>query len=180
MFFVTGHFRVFLKERCIETMKTFTLKKRLDVAISSDLRDFIAEEADRTGKPMNIVTDELLGRAVAHRRGEVIEQQSLPIIREIVQSELRKSLAQLLIDLREALLVELLNGIKETMRASDNRIVSLLVRVMRDAGIARRMIYALISKLVSTTFAAQAFEDAREKTGKDIANRQNKEGEVPE
>lgn len=66
-------------------MKTITLKKRLDVAISTDLRDFIAEEAERTGKPMNTVTDELLSHAVAYRRGEVIEQQSLPIIREIVQ-----------------------------------------------------------------------------------------------
>lgn len=159
-------------------MKTFTLKKRLDVAISSDLRDFIAEEADRTGKPMNIVTDELLGHAIAHRRGEMIEQQSLPVIREIVQSELRKSMAQLLTDLREALLVELLNGIKEITRKSDSRIVSLIVRLMRDAGIARRMIYALTTKLVSTSFASQAFEDANEKAGKDIANRQNKEGEV--
>jgi hypothetical protein len=161
-------------------MKTITLKKRLDVAISTDLRDFIAEEAERTGKPMNIVTDELLSHAVAYRRGEVIEQQSLPIIREIVQSELRRSMAQLLIDVREMLFGELLTALKEVSRTSDNRLVALLVRLMRDAGITRRMIYALTSKLVNPTFAAQAFEDAREKTGKDIANRQQKEGGAPE
>ena|SRR5450631_4048051 len=159
-------------------MKTITLKKRLDVAISTDVRDFIAEEAERTGKPMNTVTDELLSHAVAYRRGEVIEQQSLPIIREIVQTELRRSMAQLLIDMREMLFGELLATLKEVSRTSDNRLVALLVRLMRDAGITRRMIYALTSKLVSTTFAAQAFEDAREKTGKDIANRQNKEEEA--
>ena len=159
-------------------MKTFTLKKRLDVTINSDLRDFIAEEAERTGKAMNTVTDELLSHAVAYRRGEMIEQQSLPVIREIVQSELRKSVAQLLLDFRETLLVELLHEIKEVTRTSDNRIISLIVRMMRDTGIARRMVYAVTSKLVSPTFASQAFEDAREKTGKDIATRQNKEGEV--
>ncbi len=159
-------------------MKTFTLKKRLDVAISSDLRDFIAEESDRTGKPMNIVTDELLSHAVAHRRGEMIEQQSLPIIREIVQSELRKSMAQLLTDLREALLIELFDDIKAIVRKSDHHIVSFIVRLMRDTGISRRMIYAFTAKLVSPSFASQAFEDASEKAGKDIAGRENKEGEA--
>jgi len=150
-------------------------KKRLDVWIPSGLRDYVEQEAGRQDKPMNALTGELLANAIAHRRGEVIEQQSLPVIREIIQTELHKSVAQLRTDLREDLQLEIVSEIKALGRRSDNRLAALLVRAIRDAQISRRLIFALLAKTFGTQFAIEAYDNAREKTGQDLAARPGKE-----
>ncbi len=151
-------------------------KKRLDVWIHAGLRDYVAQEAMREGRPMNALADDLLAHAIAHRQGEVIEQQSLPIIREIIQTELRKATAQLRTDLREDLQVELVAEIKAIGRRSDDRLAALLVRAIRDAQISRRLVFVLLAKTFGTQFATEAYDNAREKTGQDLAARSSKEG----
>src|SRR5260370_17299518 len=96
-------------------------KKRLDVWIHAGLRDYVAQEAMREGRPMNALADDLLAHAIAHRQGEVIEQKSLPIIREIIQTELRKATAQLRTNIREDLQLELVAEIKAIGRRSDDK-----------------------------------------------------------
>ena len=143
------------------------VKKRLDVTISSDFYDFIKETSEQSGIPMNTITDKLLGNAIALKRGEIIEQQSLPIIREIVQTELRKQLAQQRENIWEDMSLEFTNEFKAVTRASDNRLAALIVKAVRDSAIARRMIYALTAKTHGTDFASRAYEDSREKAGKE-------------
>jgi len=57
----------------------------------------------------------------------------------------------------------------KSARRSDDRLAALIVKAARYSGIAQRMIFALIAKVVNPDFASRAYEDAKEKTGKDIA-----------
>jgi len=152
------------------------LRKRLDVQIDTERFDYIKEESDRTGRPMNIISDELLAIGIAVKRGEVIEQQSLPVIREIIDTSLRKHLATQRNALREDMALEFTNEIKAISRNSDNRLAALIVRTLRDANIARRLMYTLLAKAYGGEFAMTAYTDASEKAGRDISNRKGNEG----
>lgn len=150
-------------------------RKRLDVQIDAERFDYIKEEAERSGKAMNVISDELIAIGIAVKRGEVIEQQSLPVIREIIDTSLRKQLAQQRSDLREDMALELTNEIKAITRNSDNRLAALIVRTLRDANIARRLMYTLLAKAYGAEFAMKAYEDASQKAGRDISNRKGDE-----
>jgi hypothetical protein len=150
-------------------------RKRLDVQIGVERYDYIKDESDRTGIPMNMIADDLLSIGMAVKRGEVIEQQSLPVIREIVQTELRKANAQLRTDMREDMQLEFTGEIKTLLRAHTDRLAALIVRTFRHANITQRLTYALLSKAHGPEFARRAFEDASEKAGRDLAARTAKE-----
>ena len=152
------------------------IKKRLDVQIQAENYDYIKEESNKSGMTMNAIADELLTRAIAFRRGEIIEEQSLPVIREIVQTELRKGLAQQRQDMREDMQLEFTTEFKAITRASDNRLAALIVRTLRDSSIVRRLTYAFISRSFGADFAAKAYLDAKEKAGKELSSRNGKEG----
>src|SRR6266566_7366588 len=145
--------------------------KQLNVWIDADLKDTLTERADREGKTMKDLVEGILRQDVARERGEMIEQQSLPVISEIIDTKLRKYLAQLRTDLREDLRLEILEEVKTITRNSDNRLAELIVRAVRDAGIIRRVLYALVAKMVSPAFAQEAYENAREKAGQELASR---------
>jgi len=49
---------------------------------------YIKEVSEQKGVPMNSIADELLTIGIVVKRGDVIEQQSLPIIRECVLFEI--------------------------------------------------------------------------------------------
>lgn len=142
-------------------------KKRLDVWIASDLRDYISEEAEATGKPMNMVTNELLIHAIAARRGEILESQALPLIRQIVQNEVNRALVQW----QASLLAE----IKAQDRRSTDRLAALMVQTARSAGIARRLAFTLLAKAYSQSYAQQVYDDARERVGQELAARRGRE-----
>jgi hypothetical protein len=150
-------------------------RKRLDMTIRADLRDFVEEESQRTGRPMNFVVDELLEMAVAHRRGEIIEQQSLPVISEIVYTALRKQKAELRAELREDMRAEVVDLLREAIRKATDRVVALVIRTARDAAIIRRLVYVIIAKAYTPEFAKKMYEDAREKAGQELSPRSNKE-----
>jgi hypothetical protein len=132
-------------------------RKRLDMTIRADLRDFIEGESMRTGRPMNAIVDELLEFSVAHRRGEIIEQQSLPVIRDIVESALRRTKAELRAELREDLRLEVVDVLREVIRKATDRVVALVLRAVRDAAIIRRLVYTIIAKAYTPEFAQQAY-----------------------
>jgi hypothetical protein len=153
------------------------IKKRLDVQIRAESYDYIKDQSEHNGIPMNTITDELLATAIAIKQGEVIEQQSLPVIREIVQTELRKQLAQQRTDLRDDMALEFTNEFKAVTRASDNRLAALIVRTLRDSSITRRLVYTLIARTIGPDFASKVYEDAKEKAGKELASRKGQEEE---
>ncbi|GCF12043.1 hypothetical protein [Dictyobacter arantiisoli] len=153
------------------------IKKRLDAQIRAENYDFIKAESEQRGIPMNTITDDLLTQAIAIKRGEVIEQQSLPVIREIIQTEVRKGLAQQRQDIREDMQLEFTNEFKAISRASDNRLAALIVRTLRDSSIVRRLAYTILSRSFGADFASKAYEDAKMKAGQELASRsKSKEG----
>jgi uncharacterized protein with von Willebrand factor type A (vWA) domain len=101
----------------------------------------------------------------------------LPVIHNIVQTELRKANAQLRTDLREDRQLEFTNEIKTLLRAHTDRLAALIVRTFRHANITQRLTYTLLARSHSIEFARHAFEDASEKAGRDLASRSAKEGE---
>lgn len=145
--------------------------KQLNVWIDSDLKDALSERAEREGKKLKELVEHILRQDVARERGEIIEQQSLPVISDIIDSRLRKATAQLRADLLEDMHLEILEAIKTMIRNSDNRLASLIVRAVRDAGIIRRLLYALVAKTHGADFATEAYESAREKAGQELASR---------
>jgi hypothetical protein len=151
------------------------MRKRLDVHIDEERYEYIKGVSDRSGTPMNVIADELLAIGIAVKRGEVIEQQSLPVIREIVDTSLRKHLARQRETIREDMQLEFTNEIKAISRASDNRLAALIVKTLRDANIARRLMYTILAKAYGSQFAMTAYEDASQKAGRDIAHRKEDE-----
>lgn len=145
--------------------------KQLNVWIDGDLKDALSERAEREGKKLKELVEHILRQDVARERGEIIEQQSLPVISDIIDSKLRKATAQLHADLLEDMHLEILEAIKTMIRNSDNRLASLIVRAVRDAGIIRRLLYALVAKTHGAAFATEAYESAREKAGQELASR---------
>jgi antitoxin component of RelBE/YafQ-DinJ toxin-antitoxin module len=127
--------------------------KQLNVWIRSDLREAIKEVAEREGRTMTALVEEFLAQGIARQRGEVIEQQSLPVVREAIHSEIGQANAQLYHALRDLLHTKLLEDLKAVEKKGDDRLAALLVRAIREGGIARRMIYPLLVRLVSESFS---------------------------
>ncbi len=151
------------------------MKKRLDVHVGAERYDYVRDLSDTSGVPMNVIADELLSIGIAVKRGEVIEQQSLPIIREIVNTELRKQFAQQREAIREDMSLEFTNEFKVITRQSDNRLAAIMMRIARDSNIARRLIYTVLARSYGPDFALRAYDDAREKAGKELSNRPARE-----
>jgi len=137
--------------------------------------NYIKDVSERSGIPMNVITDELISIGIAVKRGEIIEQQSLPVIREIIDISLRKQLARQRDAIREDMQLEFTNEIKAITRSSDNRLAALIVKTLRDANIARRLMYTLLAKAYGSQFAMTAYEDASQKAGRDISTRKEDE-----
>src|SRR5258708_36867120 len=108
-------------------------KDRLNIYVNPTLSATIRELAGHEEQKISKLAEELLELGLSLKRGEIIEQQSLPVIRDIVQTELRKTAAQLRSDLREDMALEFTNEFKAVIRKSDNRLAALIVRAVRDA-----------------------------------------------
>jgi gamma-glutamylcysteine synthetase len=144
---------------------------QLNVWISVEARQYLDERFKEEGRHLNEQIEDLIRKDMAVHHGEIVEQQSLPVISEIIETKLRKATAQLRSDLREDMQLEMIEQIKTITRNSDNRLASLIVRAVRDAGIIRRLLYALVAKTHGAAFATEAYENAREKAGQELAPR---------
>ena len=145
---------------------------QLNVWISEDVKQYLDERSGREDRHL-VRADRRTHSAKTWRyiTGRVIEQHSLPVISEIIETKLRKATAQLRTDLREDMQLEIIEQIKTITRNSDNRLASLIVRAVRDTGIIRRLLYALVAKTHGAAFATEAYESAREKAGQELASR---------
>lgn len=144
---------------------------QLNVWISVEAKQYLDERYEREGRHLNEQIEDYIRQHMAVHRGEIVEQQSLPVIHEIVDTTLRKYTAQLRADLREDLRFDVLEPMKTVSRNSDDRLASLIVRAVRDAGIIRRLLYALVAKTFGAEFAQEAHENAKGRAGKELASR---------
>jgi len=144
---------------------------QLNVWISIEAKEYLDERFKQEGRHLNEQIEDYIRQDRAVHHGEIVEQQSLPVISEIIETKLRKATAQLRTDLREDMQLEMIEQIKTITRNSDNRLASLIVRAVRDAGIIRRLLYALVAKTHGAAFATEAYESAREKAGQELASR---------
>ena len=149
---------------------------QLNVWISAVAKQYLDERFEREGRHLYEQIEDYIRKDMAAHRGEVVEQQSLPVISELVETALRKYAAQLRIDLRNDMQIEIVEQFKTISRNSDNRLAGLIVRAVRDAGIIRRMLYALVAKTHGADFASEAYENAREKAGQELFSCYGKEG----
>jgi hypothetical protein len=151
------------------------MKKRLDVHIDEERYDYIKEMSEKSGIPMSVISDELLTIGIAVKSGELVEQQSLPIIRDIVKVELRQQLAEQRSTLREEIIFAFTDELREVTRKSDNRLAALIMRPTRDSNVVRRLLWTTLAKAYGPEFAQRAYLDAREKAGQELANRPARE-----
>lgn len=146
-------------------------REQLNVWISVEAKQYLDERFQQEGRHFNEQIEDYIRKEMATHGGEIIEQQSLPVISEVVDTTLRKYTAQLRADLREDMQLEILEAMKTMIRNSDNRLASLIVRAVRDAGIIRRLLYALVAKTFGPEFARDAYENVQAKAGQELAAR---------
>jgi hypothetical protein len=137
------------------------VKKQIGLRVAPHLKDGLQDQAARSGKAETALLEEYIAAGLARDNGELIEQNSLPAVRQAVREEVAKAIEEL----REQLSADL----QKSARRSDDRLAALIVKAARSAGIAQRMLYSYIGKAVNTEFATKMYEAAKEATGKDIA-----------
>ncbi len=151
-------------------------KDRLNIYLDPDISAAVRALAGNEELKISRVAEELITLGLSIKKGEVVEQQSLPIIHDIVEAALRKALAQQRADIQQDMQLEFTNEIKSLHRVSDNRFAALLVRAQRDSNIARRLIYAHLARAYGPDYARLTYEDAKEKAGKEMARRDEVDG----
>src|SRR5205809_512775 len=104
-------------------------------------------------------------KKAAHRG--IFQQAALDLLPPTCKSfySVREKVSKVMQELYQQLSADL----QKSARRSDDRLSALIVKAARSAGIAQRMLLSLAGKLVTPDFATRAYEDAREKAGKDIA-----------
>src|SRR5262249_35786251 len=109
--------------------------------------------------------------------GELIEGKLLPILREMIQQEFLRVIAQLHTDLQEDInritireKAHLLEETKYQACQNTDRLAALTIRAIREGGISRRMLFTYLAK-EDHKFATEVYEDAIAKVGKDLAKR---------
>ncbi|MBA2393055.1 MAG: hypothetical protein H0V70_09955 [Ktedonobacteraceae bacterium] len=111
--------------------------------------------------PETSILENYIAAGLARDSGELIEQNSLPAIRQAIREEVAKAMQELY--------QQLSTDLQKSARRSDDRLAALIVKAARYSGIGQRMLYSLMAKTVNPDFAAKMFETAKEQTGKDIA-----------
>ncbi|GCE19547.1 hypothetical protein [Dictyobacter kobayashii] len=150
---------------------------QLNVWIPKDLKEYLAEKAKQNNKSgMNSVVAELIRQERAREQGEIIEQQSLPVLQEIVRKEVRQALAEQRKDLRDDR-EEAMEALRKHLNKGFNRIAALSVHIIRNAGIGRRLTYTLLAKAYDAEFATSAFEDAKAKVHRELMSKMKEDDE---
>lgn len=136
---------------------------QLNVWIEKNYKDQLEHWKQTENKPgMNVIVEELINAEIARRSGKVLEQEALPVIREMVRAEVREATAALRREVRIDRAFEQ-TTLRDYIRKEFDHLAGLLVHTIRSSGYASHFSYALLSKLVSVEFAQLASDDARKK-----------------
>ena len=142
-------------------------EKQLNVLIPEELRNYVSQRAEREKCGMNKVIAELIRQDMAQRNGDIGERNNLAVIREIVAVEIHQAHAQLRRDLREDRAQEA-DSHREWLHKQMDRLAGLMIISVRNGGIARRLVYTVLSKAYGPSFAKLAYDDAREKAHQEL------------
>ncbi len=134
------------------------MKKRLDVRVAGELRDGLDQQVEKTGQQLTVIVERYLAEGLARDAGQLQEIQSLPEIRAAIREETTRAIGQLY--------QELSADLAKANKRDTERLAKMSANTWRDAGIAWRLLYALLSHLVSNEKAREWFEDAKAKAGK--------------
>lgn len=153
--------------------------KQLNIWLPENLKVYLDEHARREKKSRKTIIIELLEQDRARRQGETIEQESLPLFREVLQTEMRKFLAQQRSNLQDDLddqFQKILSELEELVPPHMlTRIAKLATRAVRDGGINRHLLYSSLSKTHGPQFAASAYDDAERQVNEELARPRPKE-----
>jgi hypothetical protein len=135
---------------------------QLNVWIDQQYKDQLEHWKREDNKPgMNVIVEELIEAEIARRSGKIVEQQSLPVIREIVRSEVREATAQLRREVRLDRELEQ-TELRDYLRKSFDRLAGLSVQAIRHSGVSFRLAYSALAKLSSVDSARSVYKDAKE------------------
>jgi glutamyl-tRNA reductase len=146
-------------------------EQQLNVWIPEAYKNALTKKAEREGRSLKAIVVELIEQDIARQQGEAMERESLPIIRAIIHEEVRKAMAELYTKLHDAMLRDIRDALKEYVHQGDTRLAKLMTRTVRDSGIIRRLLYALVSKTTGREFAAKAYDHAEQQTFKELSER---------
>lgn len=153
--------------------------KQLNVWVPEYLKTYLDERSKREKKPRNAIIVELLEQDRARRQGEFIEQESLPLFREVLQTEMRKFLAQQRSNLQDDLddqYQKIMTELEELVPPHMlTRVAKLATRAVRDGGINRHLLYSSLSKAHGSQFAEKAYDDAERQVNEELARPKPKE-----
>jgi hypothetical protein len=142
-------------------------EKQLNVWLPVELRNYVAQRAKQEKRGRNQIIADLIRQDMAQRNGQLVEQNSLVVIREMVATELRQAHAQLRRDLREDREHEA-ESHREWVRKQVGRLAGLIIMAIRNSGIGRRLSYTLLSKAHGPEFAKATYDDARAKANREL------------
>jgi hypothetical protein len=141
--------------------------KQLNVWIPEEYRNWIAERAEKENCGMNKIIADLIRDDIARHKEEFIQNASLLVLQEMLAKEIHQTHAQLRQRLREDRAEER-EDLWETMKKQFDRLAGLTVNATRNGGIARRLVYILLSKAHGSQFAKEAHDYATKKTNEDL------------
>jgi hypothetical protein len=151
------------------------MKTQVNIRMDVTLKKALEEHAKQQETSVTDLIERYIRKGLAQERGEVVEEQSLPALREMVSTELRRAQAQFRLDIREDLEHEVMGPMREMTKRHDDRLASLTVHAIREAGLARRILYAFVGRAVSEEFARVIFTGAKEAVGRDLSS--NRKGD---
>jgi UDP-N-acetyl-D-mannosaminuronate dehydrogenase len=111
-----------------------------------------------TGQQLTAIVERYIKEGLARDAGQLVEIQSLPEIRAAVRDETTRAMGQLY--------QQLTTDLAKASQRDTERLAKMSANGWRDAGIAWRMVFGLISKLKSDAEALRIYEDAKAKAGK--------------
>ena len=79
-------------------------------------------------------------------------------------------------DFHTEIIQPLKKHINQTDQRLSERIAALSVRSVRDGSIIRHLLYSLVAKVVSVSFAREAYEHAKEKAARELEKRLGEKG----
>ena len=139
--------------------------KQLNVWIPEDLRDYVARRADDEKHPMNAIIADLIRDDIVKRNEQLTEQTTLIVLQEWLQQSFAQKCARPMLSYATNY-VRTGNGKLSCFLSVSEAIWTdgrLLVAAVRSSGIARRLLYTLLSKDHGARFAKAVYDDAREK-----------------
>ena len=150
------------------------MEKQLNVWINEELKEALTEQAQKEKKTLKELIEETLQRETTRYHGERIEQQALPLIRDIIQNvvhtEVYRIVAQLEAEIHDYLDVAFTSQ-REYLQCHTKSQASLLVRTVRDGEINRGMLYTQLAKAYGSAFAQETHEKAVQKASQEITAR---------